>query len=736
MDDRSALREALMNAHDRRPPLVSHPWDNCAALVAACTADNVRLTKLLVAKGYRLRSTHFAPPPDGKEVWTGLPFKPPTKARAAYDEIKQLHVLRAMSRPCYIFCCYQAVSEAAKVGKHEAECFNSACDCHGGVTRPFERSPSPVGGFNGVMAGQVTSDHHCPDSPKFTPKYGCTDHPACNDPIFRCFEITKVASEWASRVPEYREEYQQVADETSRHAVDLLDLCADTGEVEVLLEERTGTLSYFHSIALKKLRYPRLQMAIINNHKSFVGHMYCQQLLRSQWQGNVPWQEKSFFFRFTYIGAQCLMTPWWILISLLRLVLFDLKVTRERWKKASLPDSVFDYICGPNNLDEPINRFFAYTEFYVFFLILITLCVFSPVVDGDELRNNFHWYHDLLFVMTTSMIVNGIATVFSVRALSPTNKFWALYDILMQVTLTAAFIARSLMGKIHECKNGQCDRITLEARIPFDTFSNCLLAVAAVLAITRLLYWFQLHDRVGPIVINLSRVVTDVLTFLTFFFVLVSAYTIAMVPLRAMNSRCDNFTAYLDPDNPAFNEEWKFDPPLDEDNCWAVWDPDLFMYILKDMVSLIFWGILNPEKPEVFNTETADGVIALIVFAIYCVFIIIILLNLLIAVMNATIQKVNDRKHLYWKFVRTSIWIEYFGETYELPPPFSMYLVARRVAKGIYKRVMQRVRHGRASTKVSVSPSFLAGCSISQSTSLRRTMTLLGRRRWSNIVPC
>jgi len=327
-----ALREALMCAHDRRPALISHPWDNSAALVAACTAENVKLTRLLVAKGYRLRSTHFTPKTATDEVWTGLPFKPPRKSRPHYDEIKQLHVLRAMTKPCYIFSCYVEVSKA-NIGKNGSlpECISSMCDCHG--SRAARSTP---GGLNLMLAGEVSGDHCCPNSIRFAPKYGCTNHPACNDPIFRCFEITKVASEWATRVPEYREEYEQVADEASKHAVDLLDLCRDTGEVEVLLEERTGTLSYFHSIAVKKLRYPRLQMAVINNHKSFVGHMYCQQILRNQWQGNVPWQDKPFLFRFTYVGAQCLMTPWWIVLSLLRLVFSDLGLTRERWRKVSM----------------------------------------------------------------------------------------------------------------------------------------------------------------------------------------------------------------------------------------------------------------------------------------------------------------------------------------------------------------------------------------------------------------
>ena len=33
-------------------------------------------------------------------------------------------------------------------------------------------------------------------------------------------------------------------------------------------------------LILKTTRYPRIRLAIEHNHKEFVGHMYCQQMLR------------------------------------------------------------------------------------------------------------------------------------------------------------------------------------------------------------------------------------------------------------------------------------------------------------------------------------------------------------------------------------------------------------------------------------------------------------------------
>jgi transient receptor potential cation channel subfamily M protein 2 len=63
------------------------------------------------------------------------------------------------------------------------------------------------------------------------------------------------------------------------------------------------------------------------------------------------------------------------------------------------------------------------------------------------------------------------------------------------------------------------------------------------------------------------------------------------------------------------------------------------------------------------------GNILIVSYAIYSV---IVFLNLLIATMNSTIQKVSDKRHLYWKFVRTGIWVDFFGEESALPPPFNL----------------------------------------------------------------
>ena len=51
-------------------------------------------------------------------------------------------------------------------------------------------------------------------------------------------------------------------------------------------------------------------------------------------------------------------------------------------------------------------------------------------------------------------------------------------------------------------------------------------------------------------------------------------------------------------------------------------------------------------------------------------------------------QKFYDRKQLYWKFARTSIWIEYFDEANGIPVPFCVFSILRIIWIMIHEIVM------------------------------------------------
>ena len=136
-----------------------------------------------------------------------------------------------------------------------------------------------------------------------------------------------MATQCAEKIPEYREEYEEIgkirsdpnalnlvltqaknnffhynfpiAEKCRKLSVKLLDQCQNTDEVDKLLSENVGSSKYFRFS--KEMKYPRLREAIEHNNKEFIGHMYCQQILNQVWQGkDLQWQNSSWIYWYEF----------------------------------------------------------------------------------------------------------------------------------------------------------------------------------------------------------------------------------------------------------------------------------------------------------------------------------------------------------------------------------------------------------------------------------------------------
>ena len=81
---------------------------------------------------------------------------------------------------------------------------------------------------------------------------------------------------------------------------------------------------------------------------------------------------------------------------------------------------------------------------------------------------------------------------------------------------------------------------------------------------------------------------------------------------------------------------------------------------------------------------------SLLLMAAYQIISAVIFMNLLIAIMNTTMQEVHDKKLLYWKFVRAGIWLRFFDDTRALPPPYNLFNFITILKAFIINRVFRR----------------------------------------------
>ena len=113
----------------------------------------------------------------------------------------------------------------------------------------------------------------------------------------------------------------------------------------MILQESTGANKYFRH--LNYMKYPRLRLAIEHNHKEFVGHMYCQQILRQTWHGNVPWQTAAITFKLIHFLLQMILAPIFAAMIVISdtikdsQYLFDIKVNQSENRAAIRPLEFF-----------------------------------------------------------------------------------------------------------------------------------------------------------------------------------------------------------------------------------------------------------------------------------------------------------------------------------------------------------------------------------------------------------
>jgi hypothetical protein len=90
------------------------------------------------------------------------------------------------------------------------------------------------------------------------------------------------------------------------------------------------------------------------------------------------------------------------------------------------------------------------------------------------------------------------------------------------------------------------------------------------------------------------------------------------------------------------------------------------------MMQALFWATLSPGPPEELDITSDWDTMTTVCFVIYQIAAVIIFLNLLIAVMNTTINKLEDRKVLYWQFTKASMQVSFFGDTAVIPSPWNL----------------------------------------------------------------
>ena len=659
---------------------------NSPILISACRKDHFDQVRILVSHGQRLQLSAYNLDFRIKDhnSWPIPNFFNENESKLNHEfnlfeaeEMDDILLLRLMAKPSYILARYDYAYKKTFVSNEIPSCnCQDIAIVHHSPTRYFK---------------EKTEKHHfCPGHPYFEPDLKCKDHVECNDPILQCLQLTEMATKYAKQEHGlYREECEEITKVCSQLSVQFLNHCNNTNEVHILLKESAGCSKVLQYT--KEMGYPRLRMAIEHNLKEFVVHMHCQEMFQQKWHGNVSWYGRHITYKILYFFIEIILAPLFVAVALVIEMGRSFQVIGDNNEKSKIGWISKRSQDVTHNLDVPLNRFLIFTGYYFIFIGFLLLIIFDRLNDNwtpDHGPTEFHIGYFVLSVYNVSILYQ---TIVNSRYIRTYFSFWKVFDMFMHlllfVTLTCKIVRTEFYSyeDLKVCINTSdlepfsenfcsssgkwyynCTKITepecqilCETRKTLDDIDGVLLAIVATLSLIRLLYWIQLKEFYGPVIMNMVQSIMACLSICGIFAIIIISFTFGLIFVMASEDYAQRMPA--------------------EQNCTNyLTNYTAYYNSYSKTFQILFWSILDPQNKDEelkIDHHNMRGIAATILVAAYQLIIIIVLLNLLIAVMNATIQKVEDQKLLYWKFIRTSTWIEFFDPVNAIPIPFSIFMV-------------------------------------------------------------
>ncbi|XP_072398576.1 short transient receptor potential channel 5-like [Diabrotica undecimpunctata] len=456
------------------------------------------------------------------------------------------------------------------------------------------------------------------------------------DPILAAFRLAKELKDSSFLVPEFRTAYTELSEEVGTFAVDLIACCRSTTEMELILTQSTGLPS---STAFQ---FPRLTLAMDYKQKTFVAHPNTQQIVESAWSGD--WHEyilKPQIIKLLYPIGRALMLPVITFMCLL------------------MPSSALVQFWSI-----PINKMLSHISSYGIFLVIIFL---ESNIDktGQKRKPPNSGLEPVIITFVIGNIWSLIRMLVLVGPARFFKKLWSWHGIVNNILFVLTFLFW-LASYLDAKSNDQTD---LERKYwhhldPLLIAEGCF-TVATIMAYFKLMFFCRLNYYMGPLQISLGKMCADLAKYVIIFVIVIISFSAGlcrfyqyydgMVQVDSNQIKTQQVSSFV---NFASTLKTFF---------WAI----LCMSPLESADVII--ENLPGETPEttIINTHEFTEAVGYIAFALFEVLIVVMILNMLIATMSSTFQRVIDNLDVEWTFGKTDFYMEFMLQS-TTPSPFNL----------------------------------------------------------------
>ncbi|XP_067395155.1 short transient receptor potential channel 2-like [Emydura macquarii macquarii] len=455
---------------------------------------------------------------------------------------------------------------------------------------------------------------------------------ASEDAMLTAFKLSRELQRLSCNEPEFKPEYFSLELLSQEFAFELLGMCRNQSEVTAVLndlgdseEEELDSQAFEEGIP----NLARLRLAVNYDQKKFVAHPICQQVLSSIWCGTLSgWRGSNTLWKFFVSCSIFLTMP---VLSLLYWIAPKSRVGKM--------------------LKIPVIKFLLHSAAYLWFLIF--LLVESMVLERKREiflgRNQTVWENSLHMVWVAGFFWHECKELWIDGLRGYLLDWWNFLDIVILSLYLASFALRLMVavrGHLH-CldtpSSPECYYFTKAGRHewhPEDPqfVAEVLFAVTSMLSFTRLTYILPAHEFLGTLQISIGKMIGDMIRFM---FILMIIFTAFLCGLN------NTYVYYQESRRlGSFNETFRF----------------------------LFWTMFGMEEHQAVDMPrylVAESV-GRALYGIFTIVMVIVLLNMLIAMITNSFQKIEDDADVEWKFARSKLYLSYFREGLTLPVPFNV----------------------------------------------------------------
>lgn len=360
--------------------------------------------------------------------------------------------------------------------------------------------------------------------------------------------------------------------------------------------------------SVDRLGLPFLDVLIDCGQKEVVSHPTIQKYLSDVWMGGINWKTWKIFFFFL---AFTICPPVWLVLSL---------PLRHRY------------------CNVPIFKFMSYLVSHVYFIgFLVAVAAIPPyrIVDAESaVPNPIEW---MLLLWFSGLLVAELT--------NPGDRNGLGLIKLLILFLGVAATVTQVVGVFLE---GNDMRTCLYIR-------NQFLGISLTLCFVQILDFLSFHHLFGPWAIIIGSLVIDLVKFVVILAVFMFGFTFYIAAI--------------------YQQVYPFDEDASETLGQGNGNANAIYLKVYDVFELLFFslfGLVDPENlPPVHSTPNWSRTIIKVVFGLYLLISVIVLINLLIAMMSDTYQRIQAQSDTEWKFGRAKL-IRNMNKTSSTPSPINL----------------------------------------------------------------